>query len=166
LALAPDAAARQRILAEALDEMYGTVFRQHALTCFELAAHEERRARRLSADDLGELWWGAQSRLHGDAVDMDPLYRVAWSPVPHFVHSRFYCYAYAFGELLTLALFQRYRAEGAAFVARYVELLAAGGSVEPAALLARLGFDLASPAFWDAGCAAIGAMVAELDRES
>jgi oligoendopeptidase F len=162
LALAPDATTRRRILVATLDEMYGTVFRQHALTRFELALHAARREHRLSADDIGDLWWEAQARLHGDAVEMDPAYRHGWSYIPHFVHSRFYCYAYAFGELLTLALFQRYRQDAPAFLPLYTELLAAGGSVEPAALLARLGFDVASRAFWEAGCAAIAAMVDEL----
>src|SRR6185369_9231601 len=119
---------------------------------------------RLSAEDIGALWWEAQARLHGDAVEMDPAYSHGWSYIPHFVHSRFYCYAYAFGELLTLALFQRYRADGAAFLPVYTELLASGGSVEPPALLARLGFDVTSAAFWDAGCATIAAMVDELER--
>ncbi len=162
LAVAPDAATRRRLLVETLDEMYGTVFRQHALTRFELDLHAARRERRLAADDIGALWWDAQTRLHGDAVAMDPAYRAGWSYIPHFIHSRFYCYAYAFGELLTLALFQRYRHDGAAFVPTYVELLASGGSVEPAPLLARLGFDIAQPAFWEAGCAAIAALVDEL----
>ncbi len=162
VALAPDAATRRRLLVETLDEMYGTIFRQHALTRFELALHAARRERRLSADDIGTLWWEAQRRLHGDTVEMDPAYRHGWSYIPHFIHSRFYCYAYAFGELLTLALFQRYRHDGAPFVPVYTELLASGGSVEPAALLARVGFDVTQPAFWEAGCAAIAALVDEL----
>ncbi len=164
LAAAPDAATRRRILVETLDEMYATVFRQHALTRYELAAHAARRAHRLSADDLGALWWEAQARLHGDAVDMDHAYRSGWSVIPHFVHSRFYCYAYAFGELLILALFQRYREEGPAFLPQYTDLLTSGGSTEPAALLATLSFDIGRPAFWDGGCAAIAAMVDELKR--
>ena len=162
LAVAPDVATRRRLLVETLDEMYGTVFRQHALTRFELALHAARRQRRLAADDIAALWWDTQSRLHADTVEMDPTYRRGWSYIPHFIHSRFYCYAYAFGELLTLALFQRYRREGAAFVPTYVELLASGGSVEPAPLLARLGFDISAPAFWEAGCAAIASLVDEL----
>jgi oligoendopeptidase F len=160
--LASDVATRRRLLVEMLDEMYGTVFRQHALTRFELALHAARREHRLSAEDIGALWWEAQSRLHGDAVDMDPAYRHGWSYIPHFIHSRFYCYAYAFGELLTLALYQRYREDGARFVPVYTEILASGGSVEPATLLARVGFDVTQPAFWEAGCAAIAALVDEL----
>lgn len=162
LRLAPDSVRRRRILVATLDEMYGTVFRQHALTRFELALHAARREKRLSADEIGALWWDAQRRLHDDTVEMDPAYRHGWSYIPHFVHSRFYCYAYAFGELLTLALFQRYLHEGAAFLPVYTEILASGGSLEPAALLRRVGFDVTSASFWEAGCGAIGAMVDEL----
>jgi oligoendopeptidase F len=166
LADAADPGARRRLLVETLDEMYGTIFRQHTLTRFEMAAHAARRDHRLDHDELGELWMAAQTRLFGDSVDVDPIYRTGWSYIPHFIHSRFYCYSYAFGELLTLALFQRYQDEGAAFVPAYLELLAAGGSAPPEALAARLGFDLASPAFWDRGCAAVAAMVDELAAET
>ncbi len=164
LARASDPAARQRLLVETLDEIYGTVFRQHTLTRFEMAAHAARRSGRLDHDALSELWMTEQARLFDDSVELDPVYRNGWSYIPHFIHSRFYCYSYAFGELLTLALFQRYREEGPAFVPAYLDLLAAGGSTAPADLAARLGFDLAAPAFWDRGCAAIAAMVDELEK--
>jgi oligoendopeptidase F len=164
LARASDPHARRRLLVETLDEIYGTVFRQHALTRFEIAAHTARKTQRLDHDTICELWMTAQRDLLGDSVELDPVYRHGWSYIPHFIHSRFYCYSYAFGELLTLALFQRYREEGREFVPVYIELLAAGGSTDPASLAARLGFDLASPAFWDRGCAAIAALVDELER--
>jgi len=164
LATTTDPSARRRLLVETLDEMYGTVFRQHALTRFEMAAHAARRAHRLDHDQICELWMTEQRALFADSVEIDPAYRTGWSYIPHFIHSRFYCYSYAFGELLTLALFQRYKQEGAAFVPAYLELLAAGGSATPEALAHRLGFDLRAPAFWDGGCAAIAAMVDELER--
>lgn len=164
LSVTADPVMRRRILVETIDEMYGTVFRQHALTAFEMAAHAARRERRLDHDELCELWMTEQRKLFGDSVEVAPVYRTGWSYIPHFIHSRFYCYSYAFGELLTLALFQRYKEEGAAFVPAYLELLSAGGSMAPVDLTARLGFDLASPAFWDRGCAAITRMVDELER--
>jgi oligoendopeptidase F len=105
-----------------------------------------------------------QTALFDDSVDVDPVYRAGWSYIPHFIHSRFYCYSYAFGELLTLALFQRYKEEGPSFVPAYLALLRAGGSASPDVLAARLGFDLRSPAFWDGGCNAIADMVDELER--
>ena len=163
LAATRDPSARRRLLVETLDEMYGTVFRQHALTRFEIAAHAARREHRLDHDELCELWMREQTDLFGDSVDVDPLYRTGWSYIPHFIHSRFYCYSYAFGELLTLALFQRYKQEGPTFVPAYLELLAAGGSASPTDLAGRLGFDLASADFWNGGCATIAAMVDELE---
>jgi oligoendopeptidase F len=164
LAATKDATARRRLLVETLDEIYGTVFRQHALTRFEIAAHAARRDHRLDWDEIGELWMREQRALFDDSVDVDPVYRAGWSYIPHFIHSRFYCYSYAFGELLTLALFQRYKEEGPAFVPAYLALLRAGGSAAPDVLAARLGFDLGSAAFWDGGCAAIAHMVDELER--
>ena len=166
LAHATDPTTRRRLLVETLDEMYGTIFRQHTLTRFEMAAHAARRDHRLDHDELGDLWMAAQRRLFGDSVDVDPVYGWGWSYIPHFIHSRFYCYSYAFGELLTLALFQRYQDEGAAFVPAYLDLLAAGGSAPPETLAARLGFDLASPTFWDRGCAAVAAMVDRLAADA
>jgi oligoendopeptidase F len=164
LATTTDTRARRRLLVETLDEMYGTVFRQHALTTFEIAAHAARHTQRLDHDELCELWMAEQTRLFGDSVEVAPVYRTGWSYIPHFIHSRFYCYSYAFGELLTLALFQRYKDEGSAFVPAYLDLLRAGGSMAPGALAARLGFDLTSADFWDGGCAAIRRMVDELER--
>ncbi len=159
-----DRDARRRLLVETLDEIYGTVFRQHALTRFEMAAHAARRDHRLDYDEICDLWMSAQTQLFGDSVDVDPVYRAGWSYIPHFIHSRFYCYSYAFGELLTLALFQRYKDEGPAFVPAYLELLSAGGSAAPDVLAGRLGFDLRSSDFWDRGCAAITHMVDELEQ--
>jgi oligoendopeptidase F len=162
LATASDAATRRRILVETLDDMYGTVFRQHALTRFEIAAHGARRTHRLATDEICGLWMREQSKLLGDAVDIPEVYRFGWTYIPHFIHSRFYCYSYSFGELLALALFQRYRERGAAFVPEYRALLASGGAAAPVDVAGRLGFDLRSPAFWDAGLAVIAARVEEL----
>ncbi len=166
LATTTDSSIRRRLLVETLDEMYGTVFRQHALTRFEMAAHAARREGRLDHDRICELWMTEQRDLFADSVEVDPLYRTGWSYIPHFIHSRFYCYSYAFGELLTLALFQRYKQEGPSFVPAYLDLLAAGGSASPEALASRLGFDLRSAEFWDGGCAGIAAMVDELEQDT
>ena len=96
-----------------------------------MAAHARRGEGRLTADELCDLWRAENARLYGDAVEMPTPYRWGWSYIPHFIHSRFYCYSYVFGELLVLALYQRWLDEGAAFVPRYLELLAAGGSEAP-----------------------------------
>lgn len=159
---AGSAAAEARILADVLDEIYGTVFRQNALTRFELAAHDARAEGRLSAADLGQIWRRTQSELFGDAVEIPELYDAGWSYIPHFVHSPFYCYAYAFGELLVLALFERYREEGPGFAESVIGLLQRGGSEPPERLLAGLGFDVRKPEFWDIGFRAVRRFASEL----
>jgi oligoendopeptidase F len=153
---------RARILCDTLDEIYGTIFRQDALTRFELAAHASRRQRRLSTDDLGGLWIHAQQRLFGAAVATSDLYRYGWSYIPHFVHSPFYCYSYSFGNLLVLALFERYRQEGSAFVSRYLGLLEQGGGDRPSRLLAAVGADISRPEFWETGLRVVSRLVEEL----
>lgn len=155
---------RLAVLCMTLEEIIATVFRQNVLTRFELAAHERRRDTQLTATAIGDLWWDANAALYGDAVEMPPDYRWAWSYIPHFVHSRFYCYSYVFGELLALTLYQRYREEGSAFLPGYIDLLAAGGSETPAALLARLGYDITEPRFWDHGFQVIQELLAELEQ--
>ena len=102
----------------------------------------------------------ANRPMFGDALELTEDYADWWAYIPHFIHSPFYCYAYSFGELLVLALFSRYEQEGKAFVPRYLELLAAGGSQSPAALLSRLGMDIEHPGFWNQGIALIEEMVA------
>ena len=99
----------------------------------------------LSSERIGTIWHDVNAALYGDSVVLTDDYRWWWAYIPHFIHSPFYCYAYGFGELLVLALYELYRERGAAFVPQYLELLAAGGSAAPAALLARLGVDIQQP---------------------
>ena len=153
---------RRGLLCDLLDDIYGTVFRQTALTRFEMAGHEKRSAGQLSADDLCGLWLAEQGRLFGDSVEMIPAYRWGWAYIAHFVHSRFYCYSYSFGELLTLALFQRYLDEGEAFVPGYISLLEGGGSQRPDQALEKLGIDINRPEFWDRGFRVIEGFLADL----
>ena len=100
--------------------------------------------------------------LFGEAVEMIEPYRWGWSYISHFIHARFYCYSYVFGELLVLALYQKYREEGGTFVPRYLELLAQGGSRKPSELLAPLGIDLADPDFWQKGYDFVRGLLQEL----
>jgi oligoendopeptidase F len=162
LAREPQPAVRRTLLAAKLDDTIATIFRQNVLTRFEMAAHARRRDGFLEATAIGDLWWNENTRLYGGAVDMIPAYRWGWSYIPHFVHHRFYCYAYVFGELLVLALYQRYLDEGAGFVPRYLDLLGAGGSEAPEVLLGRLGIDVDDPAFWDRGFAVVAGLLADL----
>ncbi len=153
---------RRALLCEVLEEMYGTVFRQTALTRFEMAAHAKRRAGSLSADDLCELWLTGQGKLFGESVELLPVYRWGWSYIPHFIHSRFYCYSYPFGELLTLALYQRYLDQGEDFVPGYLHLLESGGSQRPEYALAQMGIDINQPEFWGRGFQVIQGFLTDL----
>lgn len=157
-----DRQAKIELLCGKLEDIIATTFRQNVLTRFELAAHRQRAAGLLAADDLCRLWWDENRKLFGDEVEMIGPYRWGWSYISHFIHSRFYCYSYVFGELLVLALYQKYREEGAAFVPKYLELLSRGGSRKPAALLAPLGIDLADADFWQKGYDFVGGLLREL----
>jgi oligoendopeptidase F len=143
---------RLSLLAESIEGSIATVFRQVAMNRFEHLVHTERRERgELAADRIGELWAESQEELLGDAVEVTPGYRSWWSYVPHFVNSPGYVYAYAYGQLLALAVYGRYEEQGEAFVPAYLELLSAGGSRSPEELGAIVGIDLADPGFWDLG---------------
>jgi oligoendopeptidase F len=162
LAETPSVAARRALLCSLLEEMYGTVFRQTALTRFEMAAHRQRHTSQLSSEEICALWLQEQEKLFGTSVAMIPAYKWGWMYISHFIHSRFYCYSYSFGELLTLALFQRYLDEGEAFVPGYMRLLESGGSQRPERALAQLGIDINQPEFWSRGFRVIEGFLADL----
>jgi oligoendopeptidase F len=147
---------RLALLAESIEGSIATVFRQVAMNRFEHLAHTERReAGELSVDRIGDLWAESQEELLGDAVEVTEGYRAWWSYVPHFVNTPGYVYAYAYGQLLALAVYGRYEEEGDAFVPAYLELLSAGGSRSPEELGRIVGVDLADPGFWDKGLALV-----------
>jgi oligoendopeptidase F len=127
--------------------------------------HQTRKDKgELSSETISELWLVANRAMFGGVVEMTDGYASWWSYIGHFIRSPFYCYAYAFGELLVLALYQKYKQDGPAFVPRYLELLAAGGSDAPHVLLAKLGVDVTDPSFWQLGLSLLGEMVAEAER--
>jgi oligoendopeptidase F len=144
-------ASRLALLAENLEDTIATVFRQIAMNRFEDLVHTARREGELSVDRFGELWVDSQQELLGDSVEVTDGYRSWWSYIPHFIGTPGYVYAYAYGQLLALSVYERYQQEGAALVPRYLELLAAGGSKSPEELAQIVGIDLADPGFWDAG---------------
>jgi oligoendopeptidase F len=145
-------ASRLALLAENLEDTIATVFRQVAMNRFEELAHTARREQgELSVERIGELWAESQAELLGDSVEITEGYRSWWSYVPHFINTPGYVYAYAYGQLLALAVYERYEERGAEFVPRYLELLAAGGSRSPEELGRIVDVDLADPGFWDAG---------------
>jgi oligoendopeptidase F len=143
---------RLALLAESIEGSIATVFRQVAMNRFEHLVHTERRETgELAIERIGELWAESQTELLGDAVQVTDDYRSWWSYVPHFIGSPGYVYAYAYGQLLALAVYARYEEQGEGFVPAYLELLAAGGSRSPEELGAIVGVDLADPGFWDRG---------------
>ena len=143
---------RLALLAENIEGAIATVFRQVAMNRFEDLVHGERRERgELSAERFGELWAESQTEMLGDSVELTEGYRSWWSYVPHFIGTPGYVYAYAYGQLLALSVYQRYEQEGEGFVPRYLELLRAGGSRSPQELGEIVGVDLGDPGFWDAG---------------
>jgi oligoendopeptidase F len=147
---------RLSLLAESIEGSIATVFRQVAMNRFEHLAHTSRREEgELSLDRIGGLWAEAQEELLGDAVEVTPGYRSWWSYVPHFISTPGYVYAYAYGQLLALAVYGRYEEEGEAFVPAYLELLSAGGSRSPEELGKIVGVDLSDPGFWDKGLALV-----------
>jgi oligoendopeptidase F len=145
-------ASRLALLAENLEDTIATVFRQVAMNGFEDLVHTERREQgELSVERFGELWEQSQSEMFGDSVKVTEGYRSWWSYIPHFIGSPGYVYAYAYGQLLALSVYERYEQTGPELVPRYLELLAAGGSRSPGELGQIVGVDLADPGFWEAG---------------
>jgi oligoendopeptidase F len=143
---------RLGLLAESIEGSIATVFRQVAMNRFEHLAHTTRREQgELAVDRIGDLWAESQTELLGDAVEVTGGYRSWWSYVPHFIGTPGYVYAYAYGQLLALAVYGRYEEEGESFVPAYLDLLQAGGSRSPEELGAIVGVDLADPGFWDRG---------------
>lgn len=159
-----DASARRSLLAVRIEDILSTVFNQVSYTRWEQKAHARRAEGVVPAEDFAALWMDERKKLWGDAVKLFPRDRWAWISIGHFVHFRFYCYSYAFGQLLVLALFRKYEQEGKAFVPRYVELLSSGGSDTPQALLARMGIDLAAPGFWKQGFDILAGLIDEFEK--
>lgn len=152
------------LIAGKIEDAFATVFRQNVLTRFEQAAFSKRQGGRLTPEAIGDLWIEANRKYYGDAVEMSEGYRWGWSYIPHFIHTRFYCYSYVFGQLLVLSLYRMYREQGKSFVPKYIELLEAGGSDSPEALLRPLGVDFHDPKFWQRGFDEIRGLVAKLRK--
>ncbi len=160
-----DPRTRLALLCGKLEDAFATVFRQVCMTRFEESLHAARRAEgELPIGRIDELWLDANRPMFGDSVQLSDDYGCWWLYIPHFIHSPFYCYAYAFGELLVLALLRCYDEQGDAFVSRYLELLRAGGSDSPEALLARLELDIADASFWEGGLALLEDMLEQAEK--
>jgi oligoendopeptidase F len=156
LARLDDPDERFALLAATLEDSIATVFRQVAMNRFEDSVHTARREEgELSVERFGDLWAASQEAMLGDSVEVTDGYRTWWSYIPHFIGTPGYVYAYAYGQLLALSVYARYQERGASFVPSYLELLSAGGSLEPAQLGRIVDCDLEDPGFWDAGLAIV-----------
>ena len=154
---------RKAMLAAKVEDMINTVVRQIAFYSFERKVHLERRGGELTAEKLGELWMSVQDESLGPAIRLGPGYETFWTYVPHFVHSPFYVYAYAFGDCLVNSLYGVYERAHEGFVERYFALLAAGGTKHHSELLAPFGLDARDPAFWQIGLSMIEGLIEELE---
>ena len=156
-------AERKVLLAGKVEDMINTVVRQIAFYDFECKLHEARARGELTPDEINALWMSVQAESLGPAFDFMDGYETYWSYIPHFVHSPFYVYAYAFGDGLVNALYAVYAEDGEGFQAKYFDMLKAGGSKHHSDLLAPFGLDAADPKFWDKGLSMIAEMIDELE---
>ncbi len=157
-----DPGVRRELLASAVDDFYGTIMRQSYFVRFEMAAHRAL-IDGASAADLDQLYLDNLSEQFGASVEVAPEFAREWLIVPHFYLTPFYCYAYSFGQLLVLALYQRFKREGESFVPGYLRLLGRGGSARPMEILAEAGVDAGDPDFWRGGFEVVAAMIDELE---
>ena len=163
LAETKDQKARRALLASKTEDMLNTVVRQISMLTFELKVHDERRAGEIPAERLGEIWMETQTESLGRALRFDDGYKWFWAYIPHFIHSPFYVYAYAFGDCLVNALYAVYQDGEAGFAERYLDMLKAGGSKGHKELLAPFGLDASDPAFWSRGLDVIAGFVDQLE---
>jgi oligoendopeptidase F len=163
LAATRDDKERKAMLAAKVEDMINTVVRQIAFYSFERAVHAERKSGELTAERIGELWLSVQGESLGPAIEIKPGYETFWAYIPHFIHSPFYVYAYAFGDCLVNSLYAVYENAAEGFAERYLAMLAAGGTKPYAELLAPFGLNARDPAFWQGGLGVIERMIVELE---
>jgi oligoendopeptidase F len=166
LARETDPPRRKIMLAGKVEDMLNTVVRQIAFVTFEQKVHEERREAELTPDRLGEIWLDVQRESLGPALRLDGVYRHYWSYIPHFIHTPFYVYAYAFGDCLVNSLYAVYQDAHQGFAERYLEMLRAGGTMRHRELLAPFGLDAADPSFWSKGLSIVARFIDELESLS
>ena len=165
LSAARTPAERRGLLAAKIEDMINTVVRQIAFYSFERRVHEECRDGELTAERLGQIWLEVQRESLGPAIDLGAGYENYWCYIPHFIHSPFYVYAYAFGDCLVNSLFAVYQQAEQGFQEKYFDMLRAGGSKRHGELLAPFGLDAGDPAFWQTGLAMISGFIDELEAE-
>lgn len=160
-----DPARSKVLLASKVEDMLNTVVRQIAFHHFEQALHAERRSSgELSAERIGEIWMQVQGESLGPAIRFEPEYAHYWSYIPHFIHTPFYVYAYAFGDCLVNSLYEVYQQGLPEFEAKYLAMLSAGGTLRHKELLAPFGLDASDPAFWQRGLSVVAGFIDELEK--
>ncbi|MBN9016635.1 MAG: M3 family oligoendopeptidase [Rhizobiales bacterium] len=158
-----DPVQRKSMLASKVEDMINTVVRQIAFYSFERKVHVERREGELTADRLNAIWMDVQRESLGEAVRLGPGYETFWTYIPHFIHSPFYVYAYAFGDCLVNSLYAVYRDAETGFQEKYFALLKAGGTKHHSELLAPFGLDATDPGFWQKGLSVLEGFIGELE---
>ena len=158
-----DKAKRKILLASKTEDMINTVVRQIAFYSFERKVHAARREGELTPDQINQFWMEVQHESLGDAIEFGPGYETFWAYIPHFIHSPFYVYAYAFGDCLVNSLYARYRESEAGFQEKYFDMLKAGGTKHHSELLKPFGLDATDPQFWQKGLSVISGMIDELE---
>jgi oligoendopeptidase F len=155
---------RKAMLAAKVEDMINTVVRQIAFYTFERKVHTERRNGELTAEQICQFWMDVQTESLGPAIELKPGYETFWTYIPHFIHSPFYVYAYAFGDCLVNSLYAVYEHANEGFAERYLDMLAAGGTKHHSELLKPFGLDARDPSFWQGGLSVIERMIGELEE--
>ena len=163
LKAADDPKKRKIMLASKVEDMINTVVRQIAFYTFERKVHTARKEGEMTPDQINAIWMSVQAESLGDAIEFGPGYEVFWTYIPHFIHSPFYVYAYAFGDCLVNSLYARYQESSEGFQDKYFEMLKAGGTKHHSELLKPFGLDATDPAFWQKGLSVISGMIDELE---
>jgi oligoendopeptidase F len=164
LAATASKAERKAMLAAKVEDMINTVVRQIAFYTFERQIHLERKNGELTSERIGEIWMQVQRESLGPAIELKAGYETFWAYIPHFIHSPFYVYAYAFGDCLVNSLYAVYQKAESGFAERYLEMLSAGGTKHHSELLKPFGLDARDPGFWQTGLSMIEGMISELER--
>jgi oligoendopeptidase F len=155
---------RRIILAQQIDDLYATIMRQAYFTLFEINAHRVVAEQNATIDMLSELYLNNLKEQFGDSVNVTDDFQWEWLYIPHFYHTPFYCYAYSFGNLLVVSLYQQYKSEGKSFIPKYLNILSAGGSQKPEYLLKESGIDISKDEFWQQGFDLVATKIQELKK--
>jgi oligoendopeptidase F len=153
-------------LAEQIDDMYATIMRQAFFTIFEIEAHKQIVKQSVTIDNISNLYMENLKTQFGDSIRISEDFKWEWLYIPHFFHAPFYCYAYSFGNLLVLSLYQQYLEEGKSFISKYLKILSAGGSEKPETLLIDSGFNITNSSFWQQGFDLIKMKINKLKDEN